>query len=372
MTFRLVTRVADIANQIIVDGETHDKNDMNDDDFSFSLKTNLSELCQIHDALIEDRSFTSQSRVSIDIARFRLCTLYAEHSMGLDPEKVAGEADVYRAIIGISMYLVQTIQSTKTSEMNSTMKHLDCTIQQSTLLLKILSFISSFSSDESTAALPSKYPILQIWIDEMARRTTNSWGNDEDTNMISFDPQELALEEAQLLRMANTPMPSESGRNAANHPNNGSMQKEASTSLALVARMSSNYLSAVTSDQSPSIQISMDHNGMLRLTGKQRNDWWAAMTPSSTVCYVSPTFTITSAVVHTEKNSNRGLSLSTIVLEVGNGGRQWWEVASSIIEQLKDLESLRGEVEKLWPQDQVERQISAAFNQAGVDTTMID
>jgi hypothetical protein len=373
MTSDVIKRVLDIVNQLeLLDYEIHEE-----DASPSSLKTSVSELCQIHDELVEDlqreeRSATSQTGFPVDIVRFRIYSLYSEQSMGLDPEQVAAKADMYRAALGISMYLLQTITGTTFSGMDSIKEHLQHTIRQCTLLLKILVTVYSLSCGKSPdlTALPSHSPILERWIDEMEQQTS-SWG-EETSNMISFDRQQLAQEEDQLLLMANTPTPLESGN--SNHLNYDSIQEDTNIpSTGLVARMSSKYLKREAIDQPTSVQIRMDHRGLIRLRDMAENHWWAALTPSSSTNYKSPTFTITSVAIPIEDSSAKNrFSLSTITLEVGRDGRQWWEATSTVIQQLKDLQSLQEEVEILWPYDQVEIQTSAASNAIGVGATMKD
>lgn len=390
MTSEVLKRLVEIVNQIEhVEGETDNHYD-NGGQSSSQPTPNISELCQIHDALIEELLHQeNRNTAAVDILQFRLGSLLSDEpkkSMGLDAERVASEADMYRAIAGISIYLLPMI--TTIARMDSTLiEHLRCTIRQSTLLLKMLSTIYSFSRGTTRAdvdALPSHYPMLQRWRDEMEEQMnsggSNAWGEDM-SNMISFNRQNLAQEEVELLLMANTPTPLEED---SSHPNDDGMEEDfigGIPSAGLVARMSAKYFKKETATDettvtSSSVQIGMDHRGLIRLrdsTLENGNGWWAALTPSSTTSYHSPTFTITSvAVPKGDKSQHIRTTLSTIAVEVGRDGRQWWEATSSVIQRLNELQSLQEEVGELWSQKEVERQISAASIEQPVDASMKD
>jgi hypothetical protein len=384
MTSDVVKRVVDIVSQLELLDDDDDDGEIQEEDAS-SPKTSISELCQIHDALMEERISASQRGAALDIVRFRLVpsSCAEENKMGLDVELVAVEADVYRSTVGISMHLLQVIaDSTTVSKVDDSIKEgLQHTIRQCTLLLKILSTMYSLScgknsNDLTTAHLPSQYPILHRWIEEMEQRDISNW-EEETSNLISFDRQQLASEEDELLFMANTPTPLESSADDANHLNyDNSMQEEYSNHpyTGMVARMSSKFLKKETIDAQTSVQICMDHRGVIRLRDMPENHWWAALTPSSSTNYKSPTFTITSVAIPIleEYYTKVRLSLSTITLEVGRDGRQWWEATSAVIQQLNDLQSLQDEVGSLWPHDQVQIQNSAASTAVVSGAAMMD
>lgn len=321
----IVAKVAEIANQL-----TWDKNSAENDSNTTPLPC-LSTLCQLHDELIESCQGVDETRKRMQskISQFQISPL---ESGSLEPDEIAAEADIYRAVLGLSLYLIQHIPSTQCNGcyIQSKLKRI---IRQSTLLLNILSTIYSLANGASIDSVPTVFPVLQLWIDNLQEDWT-----DQTSTLISFDRKDLAMEEDQLLLMACTPTPLES--------NQISIIPE--TKELLVARMPCTALGE--SDSTTTVQIGINNCGLIRLIGRDDNTWWAALTASSTTHYKSPTFTIHSVVTPTKStldSKSSFLSGSTLALQVGRDGQKWWEATSAIIEQLKELKQLQDELQSL-------------------------
>ncbi len=332
MTLGIVSKVAEIANRLIEETP--------DDNYSSSISTSaprLLDLCRLHDEVITTCQ-DAESRINIlgKLCQFRVSPL---QEVMLKAEEISSEADLYRALLGLSLYLILNIPITNSSASCFQEDELKRTIRQSVLLLKILAKIKSIATGTMEDSAPTRFPVFQEWIDQLQEAWT-----DQTSNVISFDRQELAMEEDQLILMASTPTPWELNQQT-------SIIEE--TKELLVARMPVTVLGKI---ETATVQVRMDHRGLIRLMDQEDSTWWAALTASSTTHYKSPTFTIKMVVTQTKTSlgTNPVMSLGTLPLQVGRDGHQWWEVTSAIIEQLKELQQLQDEVASVCTKDKEE------------------
>lgn len=354
MTNVAVKKVVEIASQVL---EGTDDGDSSAQDCPPKNQASipLEELCRLLDELMEEVGRETNGVGNIQVARFHETSSEESESghFGLEPLTI--QADCIRAILGLSLHLLHRISRSQ-SKLGPIIQHLEQSYRQSKLLLGILSVSFAFVPEGhgDSPELPSYFPALQAWIELEKQHSLELINGDanEGSTLISFDKEELAMEEGLLLQMAATPTPAEVNR--------GSTEQWNSQPL-LVARMPSTYLQ-VQSDQS-SVQVTMDHRGVIRLRDHAlSSNWWAALTANSTTHYTSPNFTITSVVIPpfiASKNTNDDFSLSAITLQVGRDGHKWWELSSVIIQMLGELQHMQdAELNSLWPKDLVENRIS--------------
>ena len=326
-----VKKVAEIAERFF-EGKTQDD------------PVPLPELCRLLDSLtaeiVQDDGDGGLPQKDITTIRVLSST---ENGEGLGPASFALETDRYRAILGLSLHLMLRMSKSE-PKLAPTIAYLRRTIRRSKLILKILSAVYSISFFPSAdVSLPSNLTVLPEWVEHQKQNLVEQeieW-DDQSSNSISLDREDLATEEDQLLHMAATPIPAES---------NWDRGELALDSQVLVARMSSSYLYGQNHQQS-SVQIMMDCRGIIRLRDSSSNlDWWAALTAASATYYKSPNFTITSVLISGDKSTSRNdLALSTISLQVGRDGHKWWEATSVLIEKLKELQVFLDAISANWP-----------------------
>jgi hypothetical protein len=167
--------------------------------------------------------------------------------------------------------------------------------------------------------------------------------------VISFDREQLQMEEVDLLQMASTPTPLEYD------PKNGA------GSIDLVARLP-------LGEAGSSVQAVLDERGVLRTrhTTEYPNAWWA-LTATSTISYESPRFTITSVWTN-----QPNLCTTSLTLDVGRDGHLWWEQTSRIVHQLKEAQEFKDQLQILWPRDVCQAALAKARQEVCFESTTLN
>lgn len=292
----------------------------------------LSDLLKLHDALLEENE-NRQHENEIPMLNFRISPSKLEN------DDISLEADYCRAILSLSLHIKSRIQQAEDAFSEMCHARLERTIQQSSLLLDLLANLYSMGYANS-GNLPSSYSEIVEWLTfEAERMEASSVSSDL---MISLDQEALALEEGELLLMANTPIPSASSRQGTGNHNQDGW---------LVARVPASYVSSETTEMA-TVAVTLDtHRGVLRHyddkdLSASNDGWWAAITASSESRYQSPTFSISNLVVHNPTSSS-AYEVRMFEVQVGRNGRQWWEATSSVIQRLQEIETLQLQVSKL-------------------------
>jgi hypothetical protein len=301
----------------------------------------LSEIYQLHDELLllqETENRRKEQLMSVRAINNSLVQ-YQVSPKALSGEDVALEADLYRAVIFLSVHLLSRLPPTTMSD--SVREILGLTVQQAMLLLQILSRLILLCNG-TTTEVRSNHPALAEWIQRRDEDLT-----DESSNLIvSLDAQALAMEEDELLRMANTPIPAVTGQRAFDGDYNE----------IFVARVDACH--AVGSVESAMVAVHLDpQRGVFRLVNdaSSMDGWWAALTGSSETQYLSPFLVITNVIIHKAISSR--LIVDTLEVQVGQDDcPRWWEATSAVIQQLKELQTLHKQASSLWGVEAVEIQ----------------
>jgi hypothetical protein len=319
--------------------ETFDKihkKQADDDTQSISI----SSICEFHDRLLSIVSEETEAiaRTNDDILRLRLLTKQdgvVVNNYDEVKQRIPVEADLYRAVILTSLYLLEKLTSPGTPNMDATKAHLQITIRQANALLKVLSSIYGqyFYLEDSEATLPTTHTKLEPMLAE--RRKLVDHDDDDDSDVImSFDKEQLEMEEDELLQMASTPTPDENRQ----QQNEKSNPKES-----LLAELLRDH------GASP-IQVTLNDLGILRAhnssSEREKTTTWWAITSTSSISYENPHFKITRVLTNRPK-----LCTTTLTLDVGKHGHLWWERSSRIVHQLKELQDLQDELKIIWSPD---------------------
>jgi hypothetical protein len=320
--------------------ETFDKihkKQADDDTQSISI----SSICEFHDRLLSIVSEETEAiaRTNDDILRLRLLTKQdgvVVNNYDEVKQRIPVEADLYRAVILTSLYLLEKLTSPGTPNMDATKAHLQITIRQANALLKVLSSIYGqyFYLEDSEATLPTTHTKLEPMLAERRKLVDHDDDDDDSDVIMSFDKEQLEMEEDELLQMASTPTPDENRQ----QQNEKSNPKES-----LLAELLRDH------GASP-IQVTLNDLGILRAhnssSEREKTTTWWAITSTSSISYENPHFKITRVLTNRPK-----LCTTTLTLDVGKHGHLWWERSSRIVHQLKELQDLQDELKIIWSPD---------------------
>jgi hypothetical protein len=172
----------------------------NDEDAPCSVAS----ICKWHDSLLstlEDNPFTnSSSTIDGEIMRLRLTTATREDdSFQKVKQRLPIEADLYRAMIVTSLYLLDKLPPSSADTSSTTKAQLQTTIRKSNALLKVLSnmytqYFRSSEEEEDGVTLLTHYPILEKRIAEKK----SIFDYNGSSNVMSFDKKQLVMEEDEL------------------------------------------------------------------------------------------------------------------------------------------------------------------------------
>ena len=365
----------------------------------------LSDLCQLHDELLlvvnSDRETSHRIGPPLPSADTgagaggliqKKSVMQCQVSpSALTSEMFATEADMYRAVLFLSRQLLSRWLSSSSSSSKSlsspVSESLHRTIQQSELLLQILAVLYSLWCGTSTnmlEQLPTQYPALV----ECLECLDPPAGENDNHILISsllMDPHALAAEEEELLRMANAPIPSEHPQRKGcisdeNHPAKRRYVGSIDSSRIGLGVVADNH-AVVTATV---LHVELDpHRGVLRLIGDNVSSsttvgWWAALTASSEIQGLSPSFVMTNLVI---RDGNEATIMSPRLklvdsLEVQllepKDSPQWGDATTAVIQQLKQLRTLHQQVHSLWGTDKLDdHQVIAADGQVANDATIV-
>jgi hypothetical protein len=291
-------------------------------------------ICRLYDELLRIAS-DSPRPLEVGILGLRLLT---ETKTIQEVAHVIGtEADFYRTAILISLFL----QLNLPENMTSARDHAEITLQRASFLLGVLESIYSnfLGRDENPSPiLPTSYPDLENTINQLKEDIGSS-----ESNILSFDREQLEADESELLRMANTPTPTEKQTDYQCIPH---------AHTPLVARLKTT--------ESGSFAVELDELGIIRRcqygAAATLNRWWA-LTSKSSVTMQSPKVTIACVTTNSPE-----LETTSVTLDVGRDGYIWWERVTKIVNQLKDVKELQDQAATHWSQEDYQEARSRAHN----------
>lgn len=307
---------------------------------------------------------------------------------------LAMEADLYRAMALTSIYLMEMIPMATNRPLDVSVEQgLKSCHQRAQWLVKML------NHRVAEVLLDSNHPgesvessnLLELYATEYSEQL-EGWllecgdpfeGEDDNNNMlISFEKEQLQLEEDELLHMASTPTPNETTKHdsVTTLPSTKSttpdsallsarllIQEDATTSTSTstititttTAENDSTHNNNIKTSQYSTLVV-LNDRGVFRSQHPQEQAWWWALTSESSVqCDANQMISI--SAVFSNRPTLHGRPL-TIQLQVTNAKdlSLWWTRISKIVQSLQEANDLQNELPSLWPLNEVQAKLQQA------------